>query len=57
MYINSQTGAVQEPVAIYKTSSCIPYLCALPGSARHRDPMPAVSGDRCTGPLCEVLIM
>ncbi|CAI9593104.1 unnamed protein product, partial [Staurois parvus] len=25
-------------------------LCALPGSARHLHPVPAVS-DRCTGPL------
>ncbi|CAI9613843.1 unnamed protein product [Staurois parvus] len=26
-------------------------------SAQHRDPVPTVSSDRCTGPLCEVPII
>ncbi|CAI9605664.1 unnamed protein product [Staurois parvus] len=52
MYINGQTGAVQERVAVCKRP---PHL--LSGSAWYRDPVPAVSSDHCMGPLCEVPIV
>ncbi|CAI9556939.1 unnamed protein product [Staurois parvus] len=50
MYINGRTGAVQERVDVYKWH---PH----PGSARQHDPEDTRNTDRCTGPLCEVLIM
>ncbi|CAI9592896.1 unnamed protein product [Staurois parvus] len=35
--------------------NCIPAPCLC--SAQHRNPMPAVSSDRCTRPLCKDPIM
>ncbi|CAI9594294.1 unnamed protein product [Staurois parvus] len=61
MYINSRTVAVQGRVDVYKQPPA-PCLCALPGSAQHRDPVPAVSSGHSGTPivgrdLCEVPIM
>ncbi|CAI9588913.1 unnamed protein product [Staurois parvus] len=51
MYINGRTVAVLEWVAVHKRRPPFWSLCALPGSAQHRDPEPAVSSGHSETPI------
>ncbi|CAI9547648.1 unnamed protein product [Staurois parvus] len=63
MYINGRTGALQERVAVYKHPPLAPpvrapWECVAPRSGAHCVLRRTKRNtDRCTGPLCEVLIM